>query len=84
MYCLSLKVALMAWTVALSHFTNCLRVKGFHDCQKAYKNFRRQICLEYGNILIYCHPQDTTTKYGEQTMVPYLGVNRYLICIHTK
>jgi len=41
-------------------------------------------CLADGNILIYCHPQDTTTNCGEQTMVPHLGVNRYLVCIYTK
>ena len=70
----------MACTIAVSNFTKCLRVKESKFTRISVNNF----CLEYGVILIYCHPQDTTTNCVEQTMVPCLGVNGYLICIHTK
>jgi hypothetical protein len=41
-YCV-LKVIFLACTNAVSHLTDCLKIKRFEDCQNASKNFSRHL-----------------------------------------
>jgi hypothetical protein len=56
MYCVSLKVAFTVGTVALSNFTNCVRVKVFMTVKKLTRISVNYFCLEYGKYFDLLSP----------------------------